>query len=488
MKRITDDDGAGTYTVEGNGFSAQIASAVEFTIWKSPEPVIVVDGATGGAALSTTTLDDDYRDEDDDYWNGFYLMPITGSLRGEIKQISDFDKEGGAEDGLFTFGAFSAAPVAGDVFLLGKFIEIEVPSLPEQFEYHPRPMSRVNYSIADGDPGARGGEFSFNTRVYGSGSLTAADAEANKSVLDPLFSAVGLEVTAGSSATIGDNTSTTTAVKVGAGKWENFRIGQFVEYMGMVRRITGQTDGGVGVDTITVTPPFPTAPVSGQVLHATRTYEKSLDATTLYGCGIEIEIDGVRTIMTGCKGNMEIVPGPVIEMSFTLSIDHWTIEYEDAPYNPGVAYTTEGQIQGKDMWAWLDTTAVDIKGFTAQAGREVSPRNVTGNYGINGRAGFHHTNYACGAALTEIMADGAELEAVNRFLARTAKAVLVTYGGHGNAIGIAIPVGRINVYPAPRDGEGLMDALNTIEAQDAGVTTNPDGTIVKIPDWSFGLT
>ena len=486
-KRIVDDDGAGTYTLENNGFSAQIDSGDEFAVWKSPEPVIVADGAGGGAGLTTTTLDDDYRDEDDDFWNGMYLMPITGTLRGQIKQITDFDKTGGAQEGLFTFGAFTAAPAAGDVFLLGRFLEIEVSALPDQYEYIPRPMSRVNYSIADGSTGSRGGDFAFKTRVHGSGTLAAADAEANKSVLDPLFSAAGLEVSAGSSATIGAG-STTTAVKVLTGKWENFVIGQCVEYMGNIRRITAQTDGGAGVDTITVTPPFPSAPVSGQVLHACRTYKKSVDAVALYGCGIEIEIDGVRTIMTGCKGNLELIHGPAIEFSWSFSVDHWTIEYEDAPYNPWSAYSGVEQIQGRDMWAWIDTTQVDIKGFSAYVGREIAARSVGGRYGANSRAGFHHTGYMCGATFTEIMADGAELEAINDFTSRQYYALMVVYGAHADAVAVTIPVGRYTQYPVPKNGDGLVEATRVLQAQDANTSTNPDGTIIKIPDFAISLT
>jgi hypothetical protein len=476
-KRIVDDDGAGTYTLESQGFSAQIDSGDYYAIWKSPEPVIVCDGNT----LSTTQCDDDYRDEDDDFWKDYWVMPITGNLRGEIKQISAFDKEGGANDGLFTFGAFTQAPASGDVMLLGKFIEVDIQTLPDGPEYIARAVNRVNYAVGDGALGGRGGEISFNSRVHGSGNLSAGDANARTCVLSPLFSAAGLEESIGTSCDIGAGSGTTT-VKVDTGKWENTVIGQHVMYNGNIRRITGQTDGGGAVDTITVTPALPSAPIENDVLYGMRNYWKSTDASALYGCCIEVEIDGIRTIMTGLKGSMDVTQGDPVKIAWSFQIDHWTQEYEDAPYNPGVAYTTQPDVMGKDLMAWADASQIDVKGLTVSVGREVAARAVAGAYGANGRAGYHHTGYACGATYQEIMADGAELEAKNRYTARTARALDFVFGHSDNAIAISIPVAK-HIGPAtPAPGDGMVEAPNVLEAQDAGVTTNPDSTIVKIPD------
>src|SRR5689334_8455975 len=45
--RVVDDDGAGTLTFEDTGFSAQVASGVQYEIWLSPDPVVVVDSSSG---------------------------------------------------------------------------------------------------------------------------------------------------------------------------------------------------------------------------------------------------------------------------------------------------------------------------------------------------------------------------------------------------------------------------------------------------------
>lgn len=477
-KRIVDDNGSGTYTVENNGFSAQIDSGDRFAIWKSPEPVVVVDSSGGG-----TDVVDAIRAEADDFWNGYYMMPITGDRRGEIQQISDFV----SASGTFTVGEFTGALAGGDVCLLGKFVEVAVESLPAGPDYIPRAASRVNYAVGAGSPGGRNGEFSMTTRVTGSGSLAADDATASACVLSPLFSAAGLEERIGTSAPIAAGSSTT-AIKVDTAKWENTQIGDLVmDSNGNVSRITAQTDGGGAEDTITVSPPFPVAPSDGDTLYAMRNYYKSTDAASLYAVVVEVEIDGVRTIMTGCKGNLEITFGTPVEMAFSFSVDHFTREYEDAPYNPGAAYTTQAEIQGKDMMAYADTTQIDVKGLTAQVGREVTGRMVSGAYGVNGRAGFHHMNYGCGATYREISADGADLEAENRYLSGTQRAILVQCGAADNCLAFCMPAaGQIEAV-TPENGDGLVDMPNVLQAQDAGVSSDPDNTIVKVPDWVIAI-
>lgn len=482
-KRIIDDDGAGTYTLENNGFSAQIDSGVTFAIWKSPEPVAVVD-----SSASATVFADDYRDEDDNDWAGYFAMPITGNRRGEIREISAFDKTGGASEGLFTVSsAFSGVLAAGDVVLLGKFLEASFDSLPGGPEYHPRPVGRVNYAIGAGSLGARGTDFSFTARPHGTGALAASGSVAARGDFHPLMSAVGLDERRGTSSTVGAG-STTTAIAIATGSWENHQIGDLVMHNGNITRITDLADGGGGVDTVTVSPALPVAPTSGDTLYAIGNYIKSADAATLYGCGIEVEIDGVRTIMTGCKGTLEVMTTTPADFNFTMMVDHWTREYEDAPYNPTSAYTTQGDIMGKDMMAWAGATQIDVKGFTAQVARETVARAVSGAFGVNGRAGFHHSNYGCGATHREIMVDGSELEAENRYLAGTDRALLVQCGEHANAFAVAIPVAHHIDAATPENGDGLVDAPNILEAQDAGAWTDPDDTIGKVPDWILALS
>lgn len=483
-KRVVDTIGAPTYsfTLENNGFSAQIVSSVQFAIWKSPEPVIVADGVA-----DTTHFNDDYRDEDDDFWKDYYVMPINGDARGEIKKVTAFDKTGGATEGLFTTEEFTNTINAGDVILIGKFIEGSFEALPGGPEYIERMTNRVNYARGAGTLGGRSGEFAFKSRAHGSGTLATAGSPANATVLSPLFSPAGLEERIGTSSTVGAG-SNTTDVKINTASVENHEIGDLVMHNGHVRRVTGLTDGGVGVDTVTVSPALPLAPASGDVLYAMRTYYKSTDAASLYGCGIEVEIDGIRTIMTGCKGNLELAFTTPVEFAWSFSVDHWTREYEDAPYDPGVAYTTQGDILGKDMMAYADSSQIDVKGLTATVGREVTARNISGQYGVNGRAGFHHTGYACGATYREIMADGAELEAENRYLAETDRALLVQCGTGANCLALSIPVAHHIAAATAENGDGLAEAPNVLGALDAGSSVDEDDVIVKIPDWAIALS
>jgi len=478
-KRVIDDDGSGTLAVENNGFTNQVAASVRYELWKSPEPVVVVDSTTA------TTIVDAVRAEANDFWNGYYLIPINGTDRGlNPVEITDFV----SATGTFTVANNALDGVsAGDVLVLRRFVEVGGISLPGGHAYHPRPQNRVNFAVGDGTIGAKSGEVSFNTHVFGSGSLAAADAAANKSELHGLLVASGLELSQGTSATVGAG-STTTAIKIATGKWENLTIGQLVEYQGNVRRITAQTDGAGAEDTITVSPALPYAPTSGDVLHAMCNYQKSTDGDGMYGVTLEYEVDGVRYTITGCKGNVQLVDGPVLEFSFSFTCNHWIREIEAAPYNAGTAYTSQPSILNSDRKAWLDTTGTDIKGFTAQPGSTFAMKQVQGSTGINGGSELQHTGYACGCTFREILSSSGDLDQDLRWTARTSRAILVVYGGHGNAMAVSIPAGRLIESPNPEDGDGMVEVPNVVEAQDAGNTTDPDATIVKIPDFSICLS
>jgi hypothetical protein len=487
-KRITDDNGTGTLTVENNGFSAQIDSGDEYQIWKSPEPVVVQDGAGAGATDATDATRTEADVGDFEYWDGYYLVPITGTRRGEKAEITAFNPA----TGVFTLaaGGLSGALADGDVCLLRKFIEVGDLSLPADQPYHPRPINRLNHSRSDGVVGAKAGTLSFSAQLVASNSLSASGTAAEPSVLNGLFEACGLEESVGTSATVGAG-STTTAIAVGTGSWENFEIGQMVIYNGNPRFIENLTDGGGGVDTITVTPALPVAPVDTSTLYATRMYRKSTDSDVL-GCTIEVEIDGVRWTMTGCKGNLTLVDGPVMTLSFDMQVDHWICEYEAAPYlvsETPDGYTTAPAILNSDRLAWLDTTASDIKGFTATPGAVMSPKSVQGTAnGINGRSGFHLTDYACSATFREIRGPTDDLDQQLRWNVRTARDVMVAYGSHANTAGIRLPVGRLIQYPMLEEGDGMQDAPNVIEAQDAGTQEDGDSTVIKVPDWSLHLS
>jgi hypothetical protein len=166
-KRIVDDDGTGTLTLEGNGFSAQIVSNTMYAIVAACDAIIVVDAS--GAA---TDIVDAVRDEADDYWIGYWITPLTGARKGETRQVSDFT--GGT--GTFVVGAFSGALAAGDVCLVRRFLEVANLNVAFAEPLMPRPSGRVDLSRGDGTVGARSGTVSFDVQLTGSGSYPLAAA------------------------------------------------------------------------------------------------------------------------------------------------------------------------------------------------------------------------------------------------------------------------------------------------------------------------
>jgi hypothetical protein len=475
--RVVDDDGSGTLTLEDTGFSAQIDSGVEYEIWLSPDPVVVVDSSSG-----ETNMVDAVRAESDDYWNGYWAIPITGAHRGKRAQVSDFASSGGT----FTLGAsFGSALTAGDVVLLRKFVEVSNFNDGTDEAYVPRPMGRLNFAKGDGVPGPRGGSVSFNTQVVASGSLSGTGAKAGASVVSPLLMACGLEETVQTSCTVGAGSSTS-AVKIATGSWENLSVGGAVIWNGDLRFISSLEDGGGAVDTVNVTPAFPTAPANADVLYATRMYAKSTDGDT-DSVLVEWEVDGVRHTFTGCMGSVTLNDGPVLEFAFSLNVDHYIREVKAAPYIAGAVYTTAAAIKSSDRIAYLDTTATDIGGFTCSPNTTASPKAVQGSSGINGRAGYHVTDYNCGGTFRELVSSSGELTQELRWTARTAKAVAVIYGSHGNTMAVRMPVARLVQSPKPTNDNGMVAAPNVLEAQDAGTATDGGSTIRKVPDFAIHL-
>jgi hypothetical protein len=260
-----------------------------------------------------------------------------------------------------------------------------------------------------------------------------------------------------------------------------------VIYNGNPRIVTALTDGGAGVDTVTVSPALPVAPAAGGTLYASRMYQKSIDGDT-NACGFDIEIDGIRYTATGCKGSVTLGSEPVPTLSFSFSVDHWIREYEPAPYSPATAYVTAKPILSSGMVAYIDAVAADIGGLTATPGSTMVAKGVQGAKGVNGRVGYHLSGYNCGATFREILLSGGELLRDATWLARTARSLIVFWGSHGSTFGLRIPVARLISDPTPSNANGLIDAPNVLEAQDAGSTTDGGGAYAKVPDFAFFLT
>jgi hypothetical protein len=478
--RIVDDNGTGTLTLENLGFSGQVVSGVEYEIWKSPEPVVVVDSSSG-----ETDMVDAVRSEANDYWIGYYACPITGTHRGKIARITDSV----SGTGTFTLAAsFGSALSAGDVVLLRKFIEVEgfdPASLEEA--YNPRLGNRLNFSVGDGVVGPRGGACSFSTQITASNSLAGTGVAATDSVLAGLLPACGLVEVVGTSSTVGAGSSTT-SVKVASGSGENHPIGSMVIWHGEASFVQSVADGGVGVDTINVLPAFSLIPAASDVLYATRMYRKTTDGDVL-GVTLEAEIDGVRFTMTGCKGNVTLTSDPTPKLAFEYQVDHWVKQKESSPYIATAAYTTSQPVLEHERLAYLDNTATNIGGFTATVGAAVAPKTVQGAFGINGRAGFQVVNYAAVGTFKTLMSSTGTLDELLRWTARTSKDLKVVYGTHGETFAVRIPVARHIAPPKESDDNGMVAVSNEWGAHDAGTTsTTIDSSVTKIPDWALHIS
>lgn len=483
-KRVVDDNGTTTLTLENNGFSAQIASGVNYAIWRSPEPVVVVDSSSG-----ETNMVDAYRTENNDFWNGYYAIPITGTHRGKMAQVTDFTKTGGV---FVLASSFGSALAAGDVVLLRKFVEVSK-TQPQLVEgYSPRASNRINFSIPDGVVGARGGSVSFDTDVLASGTLAAAGSVANKSVLSGLFQAVGYDETSStSSACDGGSPSLTGAdIYVTTATWENFAIGSAIMHRGEARCVTAAADGGGSADTLYVTPSFYGMPATTVAVNASTMYKRSVTGDT-YGVCIELESDGVRTTMTGCKGNLTLALGDSkAAFNWSLNVDHWVREIEAAPYNANTAYTSATPIMSHARGFYISASPTNIGGsISASLNTETQPIPVQSSVGINGRAGYHIVNTAPTMTFREILsaASAGTLAAEIRWGARTSQDVILVLGAHANCVVIRMPVARLIQVPNPDDDNGALGTPELLQAQDAGTYTDPGSTVVKVPDFSISI-
>ena len=476
-KRVVDDTGIGTLTLEGNGFPNQVLSGVDYEVWKSPEPVVVIDTSSG-----ETNAYDAIRTEAQDYWVGFYLVPITGTHRGKIARIT------ANLSGTFTLEAsFGSALAGGDVCLLRRFLEVSDVADGLTHDFAETPSYRLNGDIGDGRVLNQGGTFGYSTEVYGSDNPSADGVAAPRNPLSHMLQAAGFdEVLNASSET--DAGSAVNALECVAGAWENLGIGSMIEVCNDCAWVQSTVDGAT--DTVNIEPSLPLAPITGQVVHTAALYRRNRlgrDGDYLGIC-IEHERDGIRTTMTGCKGNVVLNDGPTLALAWTLNVDHWVREIERAPYYAGDAYPTQAPIRGTDKKAYVGTTAVDIGGLTASLNNEVAPKAVQGANGINGRAGFAHANAAPGATFRELLPTTDDLARYQDFLTRSAFALYVIYGSSpGNYFGLRIANGRLVQDTKPEDASGMVDHASVIAAHDAGTTTDGGDTLYVVDDFSMSF-
>lgn len=477
-KRVIDDNGTGTLTLENNGFPAQVGSGIEYEIWKSPEPVVVVDSSSG-----ETDMVDAVRADGDDFWNDYYAVPITGTHRGKVAQVTDFV----SSTGTFTLAAsFGSALAAGDVVLLRKFVEVGDASPGLTRGYEPRPALRSDFARGDGVITTRGGTFGFSTDVVASGSLAASGSKANSSTISGLLQACGYTETIGTSVTVDDASATTSQIDIDTGTWENLAIGMPISHNGNISFVTGLTDGAASADTIDISPALPIAPADNDEIAAGRIYKLDTTATEL-GVTLEWEVDGERITMTGCKGSASLNDGAKMAFAFELQVDHWVREIEVAPYSASTTYTSAKAILNSERLFYVDGSKEDIAGFTASLNTEVTPRNVQGNKGLNGRCGFQISNFAAGATWRGLLETSDELTADERHGARGTHEIVAVFGSHGDAVAVRIPKARYVEDPLTADQDGQRAAPHVVRAHDAGSTTDGGGSTVKDPDFILGI-
>lgn len=478
--RIVDDSGSGTLTFEGGGFPNQVGAGVSYEIWLSPEPVFVVDSSANenelvDAAMGASVVDDDYLKE-------FYVVPLTGNRRGRIAKITTHSA------GTYTLtNGLGGALAAGDVCLIRKFVEVGdySPSLDEGFTR--RAQKRTNFSSGDGVVGPRGGTISFSAQAVGAGSLGAGTG-VGTGPLDYLLVACGMELIAHKNTMTAIAGAGSTSAVVTAGHGARVVPGSIISWNGNIRMVTSISASGGG-DTINVQPNWvgSTYPAATDTIYIMRCFKRSEDGDVM-PVVIEVEMDGVRTTMTGCKGNFTMQEGVVNTFQFQMSIDHWIRQLVTAPYSPNAAYVSTRPIQGTDKQCWLGTTntATDMGAITTSPNTNVQPRNVQGSKGINGRSGFQVVDTQPTLTFRQLLDINAELLAEQRWLGREEKRVFVVYGSGPYSMAILIPAGRLIEAPHPSDENGMISVPNVIEAQDAGTAQGYSDT-VKYPDYIIAM-
>lgn len=480
MKRVVDyTSSTGTFTLEDAGFAAQIASGVQYALLKSPEPVLVVTTATSTTQNTATGR----IGEVDSFWVGYYLIPLHGANRGQAPvAITAYT----SSTGVFTHGALASTPAVGDVFLIGRFLEIETPNLGLSEEFLPRPGNRRGFSIGDGVIGPKGGSFGFKTLIYPDGAQSSGSAKA--SPYAALLNACGLE-TVQDSVVTAQAGSTTTVINIATGTQENITVGNLVMWQGNVRRVTAKSDGGGSADSITVSPALPVAPAASDVVRPFAMFRQSTSGD-LRAVTCEWESDGLRYTMTGCKGNVTLEDGVAPMFAFDLQVDQWIDEVAAAPYDAASAYPSGSPALSQDREFYINGTEVNCGGFTATPGTKATPRTVQGATGRNGRNSFQIVGYEAGATWQEL-ADTTEEQPtqVDRWRARTSLAVCMVYnGGAMAAFGVSLPAARIVQMPFPSNADGLTNLPQVVRAHDAGsgIVTGTS-TVYKIPDFAFHI-
>ncbi len=488
--RVVDDNGSGTLTFEGAGFTAQVSTSMQYELWLLPDTICVATGAG-----STTTIADTVRAEADDFWIGWYAEAISGANVGELRRVTD------SVSGTLTTDAFSNSWAAGDVILLRQYVEVAdfTPNVSEPFLA--RPQARANWSEGDGAVAHQGqGPLTFSTWVVASGSVAAVNDFAATNPTAALLQASGLIEVKGKSSVIdtGAGAATTTSLPITTGKHENFTIGQMVIVQGNATFIVSKTDGGVNPDTLTVSPPLPIAPANAVAVVATRMYRKSTSGNDTLPCSIMWEQDGIRHTFFGCHGNVEFVDGSPCMFKFTLSYILYTrqllsVAQLSLSTDP---YTTNEPILEGDKIAYklppsspgTNATRIDCGAMTASPDATTAVRKVSGRFSVNGVSGIQHTRERGGMSFDAFeYVTGTSLEHELEWQIRTPKTYAIVYNSHARTVAFRIPNGLLQEAPHIKSIDGMLGKRVNVLAENAGAVTDPTAGVQHLPDWSLHI-
>lgn len=291
--RIRTFDGTNTVTIDPVTNAAP--SATRARMWVPPEPLVPV--TAGG---SSTTVVSASRTEGDDYWNDpdrLYLVVEGGggagtAARGDAPRlITDFVA---ASDTFTVSPDFPATPTVGDLLVIRqplKPMAAELPYAQIGIQWIGRKFVKSTWDRDPGVVGPRGGQpldislEALGASTAGSGGVGAlAPLEAHDLLNSILYNARGNGIATGlgdGSSTVGAG-STTGAVTIPSGHRERFTIGNAILVEGAVTLITGTTDGGAGLDTLTISPGLPVIPTVGAAVTGGVNYRPRNNATAAW--------------------------------------------------------------------------------------------------------------------------------------------------------------------------------------------------------------
>lgn len=259
----------GTDTAYVDPFSNASPTATQFRLWTPPDPILQVSALSA----DTTHIDASNRTEANDYWNDpdrYYAVKLSAAgtsgsaiVRGEAQLVSDFV----AATDRFTTGAFTAAPAAGDLFVLRRPVKLATPgeiALPEITRgYVDRDLARNDWQSEPGVRAGRGGNISWPFEIKGArvSASGATPAEAAIDLEDLLLARMTKRATDGTSAVVaGGDTSNLWITNTESSR---FAVGNLLLVNGQMAIVTAIAASDAAKDILTIAPALSVYPATG---------------------------------------------------------------------------------------------------------------------------------------------------------------------------------------------------------------------------------